>query len=58
MLVWNDLKKKGHELLENVGDGPIVAVWAAKVNYYSGMSSLTELGFCSNSTCELFRMLI
>ena len=35
-----------------------IAVRAAKVNDYSGMSSLTELGFCNNSTCALFRMLI
>ena len=57
--VWNDLEKKeGQEFLDNVDNGPIVAVRAAKVSDYSGMLCLIELRFCSNSTCEHFRMLI
>ena len=57
--VWNDLEKKeGQEFLNNVDNGPIVAVRAAKFSDYPGMPGLTELGFCSNSNCEIFRMLI
>jgi hypothetical protein len=40
--LWNDLaKKEGQELLDNVDNGPIIAVRAAKVSDFSGMSGLT-----------------
>jgi len=40
--LWNDLaKKEGQVLLDNVDDGPIIAVRAAKVSDYSGVSLST-----------------
>lgn len=40
--LWNDLaRKEGQELLDNVDNGPIVAVRAARVSDYSGVSLST-----------------